>query len=81
MVATAYGNITNGYAFEGGEKYAIFDTGSSHIFVPNDYYMPIINKIAEASGMPEISIEDGVAIATCDAKWAPIYFQFKGYWH
>lgn len=39
--ATAYHDVENGYAFD-SSKYSIFDTGSSHIFVPNNYFLPII---------------------------------------
>lgn len=39
--ATAYHDIENGFGFD-STKYSIFDTGSSHIFIPNNYFLPIL---------------------------------------
>lgn len=57
---------------EQGGVYGIFDTGSSHIFVPNNLWEVFINKMIEKSGA-EVAIKDGYAVTKCDAQWLPIW--------
>lgn len=36
--------------------------------------------MAAASGQPEIAVQDGVALAPCNAEWTSVFFLFQGYW-
>lgn len=64
MPGIAFDTPANAYAFD-VEKYTIFDTGSSHLFIPNNYFMPILNTLAAVSDNVQIVVDQGIAVAPC----------------
>ena len=47
---------TNAFTFKDGYPYTITDTGSSHMFVPEDFFEVLVVKIMEAAGKPQYQI-------------------------
>lgn len=78
-MGTYYFDKDNAFGFD-SPKYSIMDTGSSHIFIPNDYFQPVLDQISLASGSPSIAVEDGIAVADCNAAWSMIGFLMDKYW-
>lgn len=78
----AFGNTRaeNAYTFEEGMPYTITDTGSSHLFVPADYYEVMIVKIMEAAGNPEYVIEQGITLCECATTFKPLYMMMNNRW-
>lgn len=64
MIGIAFDVPQNSFAFD-TEKYTILDTGSSHMFIPQNYFMPILNTLAASSGDTQIAVEEGIAVASC----------------
>jgi len=53
LQGVGFGDMSkNAFTFKDGYPYTITDTGSSHIFVPQEMYEAIIVKIIEAAGKP-----------------------------
>lgn len=49
-----FGDMTkNAYTFKDGYPYTILDTGSSHLFVPEEFFEVMVVKIMEAAGNPQ----------------------------
>lgn len=80
MQAVAFGGNPreSGLAFPGA-KYTILDTGSSHLFIPNNYFTEFLRLMVAESGA-EFQAQQGFAVAECKAAWKPIWFMIGEYW-
>ena len=80
MQAIAFSSTDNGYSFEGGFPYTILDTGSSHLFVPEEFYETIIINLIEEAGNPEYLIQDGITLVECSDNFKPMFVMFDNHW-
>ena len=69
-----YQVATNAYAMD-AIKYTILDTGSSHIFIPQNYFLTFLDYMVKQSGA-EYQTEQGFAVADCNARWNSLWFMF-----
>jgi hypothetical protein len=72
--------MKNGFTFEEGFPYTILDTGSSHLFVPAEFYERIIQNIMDEAGGVQFVIQDGVTLCECSNNFKPIWFMFSNHW-
>lgn len=59
--------------------YSIFDTGSTHIFVPGDYLAAFMNYMIEITPFT-YEQKNGFTVAQCNADWKSLWFMVQGYW-
>ena len=58
----------------------IFDTGSSHIFIPRTYFKDVVYEMLRQAGSPDFVIFGSLVFSECNANWQPVRFMFKNYW-
>lgn len=70
----------DGYSAEGA--YTIFDTGTSHIFLPPSMFEPFVMETLKEAGMPEYVIQYGIIFVECSSasKFKPIQMMFGDQW-
>lgn len=72
--------LANAFTFKDGYPYTITDSGSSHLFVPEEFFEIIVVKIMEAAGNPQYQISEGIVLCTCATTFKPLYIMFNSYW-
>jgi hypothetical protein len=62
----AFGDLDNAYS--GADTYTIFDTGTSHLFLPPTVFEPFVMEMLKVAGDPEYLIESGMVFVECAAR-------------
>jgi hypothetical protein len=81
----AFGDTKNAFALDNPETstyYAIFDTGSAHLTVPEYIYDVVMEKLQEASGEQVFYTKEGITFVDCYevGQMTPLYFMINQYW-
>jgi hypothetical protein len=79
----AFGDLASGNVFsfeEDSAIYTIFDTGSSHVILPNIYYLSFTKNLAALSGQKSFEVENGRTFVDCKADYATIFFMLQDKW-
>ena len=75
----------NGFALDSPTQsysYAIFDTGSPHLTLPDYIYDKVLNKLIEVSGEQVFYTKDGITFVDCFqvGQMLPIYLMVNQHW-
>lgn len=75
----AIGSTDKAYATP-DELTTIFDTGASHIFIPNSLFDVYLNRVIKEAGGAKFHIRNGQIYTDCRDTFPTLYFLFDGYW-
>ncbi len=75
--SVAFGDSSNVFAFENKTPmYSIFDTGTTHLVLPDTYFKSFITALMEAAGVSDYEVERYVTFA-CTESFPRLYFNFQ----
>jgi hypothetical protein len=71
-----------GFAIENDLQYAIFDSGTAHLFFPASNYDRVMSHLLKAAGVPETFSLEGVTFLECymEKDFEPLWLMFDGHW-
>ena len=74
--SVAFGNTSNVFAFEHNVPiYSIFDTGTTHLVLPETYFKSFVTTLMAAAEMSDYKYDKQVTFACADS-FPSIYFNF-----
>ena len=62
------------------QAYSIFDSGTSSIFISNNYFRTFLQKIYSQVGDREYYLSNGVVNTACYPNFPILYFMFDNFW-
>jgi hypothetical protein len=76
----AFDNVKDSFSTE--DVYTIFDTGTSHIFLPPSIFEPFVLEMIRVAGNPEYVIQYGLTFIECSStsEFKPIKLLFDNMW-
>lgn len=66
--------------FDGGEVYAIFDTGSSAIIMPEEYFSNFLTDLYASMSGNEYELSAGYVVTKCYNDFPVVHFLFDNKW-
>lgn len=71
-----------GFAVENDLQYAIFDSGTAHLFFPESSYDRVMSHLLKEAGNPEHFLLEGVTFLECyvELDFKPLWLMFDGHW-
>ena len=63
-----------------GSVYSIFDTGSSAIIFPKDYFTGFLVELYSQMDGDEYELASGYVMSKCYEDFPTLYFMFDGRW-
>lgn len=63
-----------------GDGHTIFDTGTSHLFLPLSLFDVYLSRLIAEAGSPQFFVKDGEVFAECVDTFPSLYFMYDFAW-